>query len=158
MAKSFCSIFHTDTRTTRRNGPLLASWVSFNFKKSKRKSNFNCKYSLLPTGMRGKKDYLDPEVFNYLTNDDDQKLYQALLNNNLLNRLYDSQVSDSTTDRVGELADMAVDEKRTSSSNFDLMEAINDIDQTLAYEKRAPYGFVGMRGKRAPSGFMGEFL
>lgn len=101
--------------------------------------------------MRGKKDYLDPEVFNYLVNEDDQKLYRALLNNNLLNRLYD--VGSGQVDETTEVQQQ-LDEKR--ATNFDLMEAINDIDQTLAYEKRAPYGFMGMRGKRAPVGFMGK--
>lgn len=104
--------------------------------------------------MRGKKDYLDPQVFNFLTNDDEQQLYAALLNNNLLSRLY-PEYGTNSLDLSDENGD-DTDPSHASVNNLSLLEAINDIDQALTYEKRAPSGFVGMRGKRAPVGFMGK--
>lgn len=106
-------------------------------------------------GMRGKKSYIDPQVFNYLQNEEEQQLYNALLNNNLLNRLYPEysiNTIDGNDDNFEGEGDAA---SQTSLNNLSLLEGINDIDQALNYEKRAPSGFVGMRGKRAPVGFMG---
>lgn len=106
--------------------------------------------------MRGKKAYYDSVTSNSANNiEDGQQLFNTLLNNNLLsNGLYPEFRTNSLDGNDNNDGDEDI--SQTTQNNLSLLEAINDIDQALTYEKRAPQGFVGMRGKRAPVGFMGK--
>lgn len=106
--------------------------------------------------MRGKRpeDY-EQQYDNYSSNDDDLRLYQALMSGtDSLSRWYEDQLNglDPSNDDFGY-------EKRAPAGFVGMRGRRfydSDLISGVEARKRAPSGFTAMRGKRAPSGFMGK--
>ncbi|XP_063709759.1 tachykinins isoform X2 [Culicoides brevitarsis] len=107
-------------------------------------------------GMRGKRpEDFEQQYDNYSSNDDDLRLYQALMSGaDSLNHWYEDQLNELDPNNIEEYGY----EKRAPAGFVGMRGRRfydSDLFQTLESKKRAPSGFTAMRGKRAPSGFMG---
>lgn len=110
--------------------------------------------------MRGKRpeDY-EQQYDNYSNNnDDDLRLYQALVSNpHSISRWYEDQLNELDPNNMDDFGY----EKRAPAGFVGMRGRRfydSDLTSSLEYKKRAPSGFTAMRGKRAPVGFMGKLL
>lgn len=109
--------------------------------------------------MRGKRpeDYV--QQYDNNNNDDDLRLYQSLMSSpNSLSHWYEDQLYGLDPNNE----DFGVD-KRAPAGFVGMRgrrfydDGLSEFDSSLDYIKRAPSGFTAMRGKRAPVGFMGKW-
>lgn len=112
-------------------------------------------------GMRGKRpeDYIQ-QYDNYSNNDDDLRLYQTLMTgSDSLTRWYENQLNG--LDSFNEKFGYV---KRAPAGFVGMrgkrfyVSNLNELFSNFELNKRIPSGFTAMRGKRAPVGFEGIFF